>query len=87
MSTRQFIQGSWKNKNVILGEGRPLETRFPGNFAIRIEVPHGVAAFLVLVQNLSDQPPFGQFRMIGFNILIGDIDPESQGPVHSDFHC
>src|SRR6266480_5218913 len=26
MSTRQFAQGSWKNKNVILGEGRPLET-------------------------------------------------------------
>jgi hypothetical protein len=61
-------------------------TRFPGDFAIRIEVPHGVAAFLVLVQNLSDQLPFGQFRMIEFNVLIGDIHPESQGPVHSEFH-
>jgi hypothetical protein len=26
-------------------------TRFPGDFATRIELPHGIAAFLVLVQN------------------------------------
>jgi hypothetical protein len=39
------------------------------------------------VQNLSDQLPFSQFRMIGVNVLIGDIDPEPQGPVYSDFHC
>jgi hypothetical protein len=38
-------------------------TRFPGDFAIRIEVPHGVAAFLVLVQNLSDQLPFGEINV------------------------
>jgi hypothetical protein len=26
MSIRQFAQGSWKNKNVVFGERRPLET-------------------------------------------------------------
>ena len=46
-----------------------------------------VAAVLVLVQNLSDQLPFGQFRMIGFNVLIGDIDPEPESLVHAEFHC
>jgi hypothetical protein len=25
--------------------------------------------------------------MIEFNVLVGDIDPESQGAVHSDFHA
>ena len=69
--------------SIALGVGQHRQksrTCFPGDFALVIEMAHGVAAFLVLVQNLSDQLPFSQFRMIGFNVLIGDIDPESQGP-------
>jgi hypothetical protein len=61
-------------------------TRFPPDFAICIEVPHGIAAFLVLVQNLSDQLPFGEINVLGFYMLVGDIDPKSQGLVHSQFH-
>ena len=76
--------------SIALGVGQHRQksrARFPGDFATRIEVAHGVAAFLVLVQNLRDQLPFSQFRVIGFNVLVGDIDPEPQGSFHSDFHC
>jgi hypothetical protein len=62
-------------------------TRFPGDFAIRIEVPHGVAAFLVLMQNLRYELTFGEINMVQFYVLVGDTDPEPQGFVHGEFHA
>ena len=49
-------------------------TRFPADFAIRIEVPHRIAASFVLVQNLSYELTFGEINVIQFYLVIGYID-------------
>jgi hypothetical protein len=50
--------------------------RFPRNFPFDVEVSHGVAAVLVLVQNLSYELTFGEIDVIGFYRFVGDVDPK-----------
>jgi hypothetical protein len=62
-------------------------TRFPGDFAIRIEVPHGVAASFVLPQDLRYELTFGETNVIQFYLVVGDIDPEPESLVYVQFHA
>jgi hypothetical protein len=36
---------------------------------------------------VSSQLLFGDVVMVRRYLIVGDIDPESQGLVHSDLHC
>jgi len=36
---------------------------------------------------VSSQLLFGDVVMVRLYRVVGDIDPELQGSVHSDFHC
>jgi hypothetical protein len=54
---------------------------------VSIETPHGIPALLVFSQNLRDELASGQFAVLSFYVVTGDIDPKLQGLVHSNFHC
>jgi hypothetical protein len=49
----------------------------------RAVLSHGIPASFVLPQDLRHELAFGQFAMLSFYVVIGDIDPEFEGLVHS----
>ena len=84
----------WKIRHIVLGlafsigqHRQKSRTRFPTDFALVIEIAHRISTSFVLPQNLSYELTFGEINVIGFYVVVGDIDPEPQGLVHSDFHC
>jgi len=36
---------------------------------------------------LSYELTFGEINVIGFYVVVGDIDPEPESFVHPEFHC
>jgi hypothetical protein len=61
--------------------------RFPGNFALFVEVPHGVTRFLEFSKNLGYELGSGAAWAVIFDALIPNIDPESENLGHAEFHC
>jgi hypothetical protein len=60
--------------------------RFPGNFALFVEVPHGVTHFFELPKNVGDQLDSGAAWVVIFSPVIFNIDPESKTLRHAEFH-
>jgi hypothetical protein len=60
--------------------------RFPGNFSLSIETPHGVSASFVFTQDLSHELPLGEIGMLPLYVFTGDMHPKLQALVHSVFH-
>jgi hypothetical protein len=72
-----------------LGVGQPDQhpgCGLPRNSAVGVQVPHGVTSFFALPKDGGDQI---RFRVVGtsiFDVLVFDIDPESQNSRHAEFH-
>jgi hypothetical protein len=61
--------------------------RFPYEFAVLIETPHGIPASFVFTQDFRHELALGGIRMMPLYVLTGDIHPKLQSLVHSVFHC
>jgi hypothetical protein len=60
--------------------------RFPGNAAVRIQVPHRVTEFLEFAENLGEQLCPGEGQELVFYVFIFDIHPKPEGFGHVEFH-
>ena len=78
------------NRREHRAQHRPASSKTAGlpsrRFSIPIEIPHGISASFVLLQDLSNELTFGEIGMIPLYVLTSDIHPEPQGLFHSVFH-
>jgi hypothetical protein len=51
-----------------------------------VEAPHGISAPLVRSQDLGYELTFGKVSIILFYVITGDVHPEFESLVHSEFH-
>jgi hypothetical protein len=62
-------------------------TGFPGDPAPLVEAPHRISASFVFPQDLGRELTFGKLGISRLYVLVSDFGPETQGLVHTEFHC
>jgi hypothetical protein len=60
--------------------------RFPGNFTLGVEAPHGVTGFFEFSKNPGNQLDSGEARDVFFDPLIFAIHPKSKNLGHAESH-
>ena len=60
--------------------------RFPGDFTLGVEVPHGLSRLLETTKNLRQKRGAGAFRGAIFALLVFDIHPEPKILGYPEFH-
>jgi hypothetical protein len=74
---------------LLLGVGQSRKhprRRFPGDFALFVQVPHGVTRFFEFSKNLGDQLGSGAACGVIFDPLIFNIDPKPKNLGDAEFH-
>jgi hypothetical protein len=74
---------------LLLGVGQSRKHswgRFPGNFALFVQVPHRLARLLNTSKDLGDQLGSGAAYSVIFDPLIFNIDPEPKHLGHAKSH-
>jgi hypothetical protein len=59
---------------------------FPANSAVSVQVPHGVTGFFEFPEDLRDHLGPGAMGALIFDVVVFDIDPESNNLRHPKLH-